>query len=758
MRKAIKKYRVLLCMELLIFALLLLGCFQKDERVYSDEELVMGAETGVGVYEGRRFAVIPGVYQVRTHVRDMQGESLWVSAACEQSGFRAFRCNGANIYQGNHYIDFEIYVLEKIDSAYVNCSFDGAKVAIDYLEVYRTNMGATMLLFLYTVVCLALNFMLLFREGILDGSITKEKQVVFWTLLISVLLAYYPYMTDYSHSVTDDGLFHWLRIEGLKETLMQGNQFPVRVQSYWVYDHGYAVSTFYGDLFLLIPVMLRFLGFSIMSADKIFVLVVMTATAMIAYYSFKQCTKHVYAALFGSVIYMLAPYRIYNFYSRAALGEYLAMTFLPLVVCGMYRLYTEDVTDKNYRTAKIPLIIGLSCILQSHILSSEMTVVFMLAVCVIFIKKTLRKETFVQLLQAAVIVLLLNAWFWFPLLRMMPSDDYNMYNVISDNIQDWGTWLSGLFQFYPNKGDAGPGMNMVRPFQMGITSFLILGMVLIVLVRKQICQKGRKMQNPYDRIMLFWSVLIIISWFMSTRYFPWDSLAGISAISIFVNALQFPTRLFSLICVFAAIMAAHFVLWFDWECKENIADEALRVMVKKGSVAVLLILAIGSAVYHVNDIAYESKPLWLHNAENMGTISTGRGEYLLGESTLDKYYYHDPIAEEGLEWSMYEKQGTSIWLSVRNTTAEELLVELPLTGYKGYALECSEYGAALPYITEERGDHEDLRIAVPAGYEGSMKVSYQGFTGFRIAELISAVTVIGIVLYWITKRRLLCKS
>lgn len=757
MRKAIKKYRVLLGIELLLFVLFLPGCFQKDELVYSDEELTLGAETGVGVYEGQRFAVTPGVYQVRVHVRELQGDSLWVSAACEQSSFRAFRCNGADIYQGNHYIDFEIYVLEKIDSAYVNCSFDGAKAAIDYLEVYRTNQGATMLLFLYTVVCLALNFLIVFREGVLDGTITKEKQVVFWALLISVLLAYYPYMTDYFSS-TADSPFHMLRIEGLKESLMQGGGFPVRVQNYWVYDHGYAVSTFYGDLFLLIPVMFRFIGFSLMSSYKMFVFVVMAATAIISYHSFRQCTKNINAALFGSIIYMLAPYRIYNFYNRGAVGEYLAMTFLPLVICGMYRLYTEDVNNKNYRKAKIPLIIGLSCILQTHILSTEMTVIFMLAVCLILFKKTFRKETFIQLLQAAITCLLLNAWFWFPFLKMMPSDDYNMYNIISANIQDKGTRLAGLFQFYPNIGDSGEGMYMTPPFQMGIASFLILGSVLIALVRKRICQKERKAQNPYDRIMLFWCVLILIAWFMSTRYFPWDLIARISFIEIFVNALQFPTRLFSLVCVFAAIMAAFFVLWFDWECKENLANDSVRAIVRKGSLAVLLILAIGSAVYHVNDIAYENKPIWLHNAENMGTISTGRGEYLLGESTLDEYSYHDPIAEEGLEWSLYEKHGTSIWLSVCNTTPKELFVELPLTGYKGYALECSEYGDAVPYITEERGDHEDLRIAVPAGYEGSIKVSYKGFISFRIAEMISWATVISIVLYWIRRRRMQWKS
>ena len=83
-----------------------------------------------------------------------------------------------------------------------------------------------------------------------------------------------------------DGSFHLLRIEGLKETLLSGEQFPVRVQENWLYGHGYAVSSFYGDLPLLFPVLLRLIGFSLMDAYKLFVLAVLAGTAIIAYISF----------------------------------------------------------------------------------------------------------------------------------------------------------------------------------------------------------------------------------------------------------------------------------------------------------------------------------------------------------------------------------------------------------------------------------------------------------------------------------------
>ena len=70
-----------------------------------------------------------------------------------------------------------------------------------------------------------------------------------------------------------------------------------------------------------------------------------------------------------------------------------------------------------------------------------------------------------------------------------------------------------------------------------------------------------------------------------------------------------------------------------------------------------------------------------------------------------------------------------------------------------------ENTAKVPYIMQERGEHGDLRIAVPSGYEGSLHISYRGFVSYYIAEVISLLTAVGILVHvgnqgrkrWITK-------
>ena len=47
------------------------------------------------------------------------------------------------------------------------------------------------------------------------------------------------------------------------------------------------------------------------------------------------------APLFGALIFMIAPYHIFNFYTRGALAEFVATALLPLVMLGLRRLGEE---------------------------------------------------------------------------------------------------------------------------------------------------------------------------------------------------------------------------------------------------------------------------------------------------------------------------------------------------------------------------------------------------------------------------------
>lgn len=749
------KFFFLILAELVILIFFLPGCFKQEEYIYSflGEDILTQVEW---IEETDRFVsesikLQPGVYQIRAKANVGKENLIYLRIDSSSSNFMSVRCNDVPIWPGQAYVDFEIYVLDKAEINIV-CDFYGEQAdSLAELELYRTNRGSRMLVFALIIVFVLFDLLLLLRKKILEGKVNRQQQAVFWILSACVLLSYLPYLTDY-FSLGADGAFHITRIEGLAQTLLQGGQFPVKVQSYWLYDHGYAVSAFYGDLFLLIPAMLRIIGFSVMTAYKTYVFLAMAATAAVAYFSFYKCVRNRYAALFGSAFYVLAPYRIYNFYNRDALGEYTAMIFFPLLCCGLYLMFTENIHEKKYKRNKIYLILGLTGLLQCHLLSCEMAAGIILLVCLVMWKKTFRKETFLQLAQAAVTALLVNCWFWLPLLYMLAKDHYYLSDLISQNIQSRGTQLAGVFQLFPNMRGAQTGMYNCEPIQIGAASLLMILFYFMICIYRKFFRR-EKSGNPYGTICRFLVIMTIFMVALSTKYFPWDLLAEIPLLGHFVTSIQFPTRMLAPASVFAAMLAAFFPLWLHQEGIWLVQKEERRKVCVNGCLFFLTVIAAGSAVYHVNSIAYFAPVLRLYNTENMGSAGVVNGEYMLEGTAIGDYHFHGPTAEEGLEWSDYNKNGVNISIEIANTTGQPRFIELPITGYRGYGIDATApAGEDVPVIDEQRGAHGDLKIVVPAGYEGRISVSYKGFFLFRAAEWISLLSILGTALFLINRK------
>jgi hypothetical protein len=751
----LSKYKWLLGVELVCLLLAILPCFTPEKKVFettgADMESIVYDADGNGFHYGNTMTLTPGVYQVRAYAQIPSGESIEFEVCTYTGTFQALRGNAVTMRAGQEYLDYEIYVTDTVDGAYFLTEFSKGTVntALQSLTLYRTAYGGRILFTLVLFTCLVLNFMLYFRQKILLGKVSKDRQVAFWVLSASVALAYFPYFTDYM-TFGADSAFHLLRIEGLKETLLSGGQFPVRMQSFWLADHGYPVSMFYGDLFLYIPAFLRIMGFPLMTAYKIFRFVMIAAAARIAFYSFHKCTKNTYAALFGSMIYVLAPFGIYLLTNMDAVGQYLGMTFMPLICCGIYLLYTEDPRSDSYRKAKIPLVIGICCILNSHFLSTEIVLVLLMVFCLLFAKRTFRKKTLLQLLQAAAMCILLTAFFWVPFLVMLTADQYRISGVFFTGIQQYGIYFSNILQLYPYMGAAQTGMYYAEPLHLGVS---ILFMFLFFMVRFLINKYNKNDNyNPYAKLMLIVFLITLVVFFASTHFFPWDLLEKIPGINYLTTALQYPKRLLAPATVFGSFFASFFFLWLQ--------KEFANPHMVKGFILFLSICAIASAAFHVNDIAFEKAPIRLYTAENLGNIGIGNGEYLPREINWyevgDLYTYHQPVTDEGLQYTDYQKEGTNITMHVENTHDTQQYMEVALIGYPGYGISSYSDDASAadqPYIATQNGTHEDLRIAIPANWSGTIRIRFKGFILFRVADLVSLFTALWLIFIYLYRRK-----
>lgn len=266
----------------------------------------------------------------------------------------------------------------------------------------------------------------------------------------------------------DDLRYHLLRIDALAEGL-RDRQFLVRVSPYWNNGYGYASSLFYNDLFLLFPAGLRLLGFSVQSAYKQYILAVNLAAVGVAWYSFRHMFERK-TAVVGTIMYVFLPYRLVCLYKRAAVGEYTAMLFLPLIVWGMYRIYrgTQDTTpavqfvqsDKhvtrrhqvilkfhNDLQTIFPLAVGICGLISSHMITTFIVGLFIFIFCLAMLRQTVRQRTLWRLILTVLIVFLLNAWFLVPEFDSMRFGINAVVNNADVHLQKSGTYLFQLLDF-----------------------------------------------------------------------------------------------------------------------------------------------------------------------------------------------------------------------------------------------------------------------------------------------------------------------
>lgn len=159
-------------------------------------------------------------------------------------------------------------------------------------------------------------------------------------LLSGVLLASLPYCREFLFAGHDLN-FHTYRILNLAQSMADG-QFPVRLFTRGFNGYGIATPQFYCDLFLYLPALLYIFFVPLQRCFQIYVILVNTATAASAQYSFARISGSKKAAAVAAFCYTLASYRLTNILVRAAVGEYTAMVFLPLVVLGAWAITVQE--------------------------------------------------------------------------------------------------------------------------------------------------------------------------------------------------------------------------------------------------------------------------------------------------------------------------------------------------------------------------------------------------------------------------------
>lgn len=668
-----------------------------------------------------------GVYSVQLHYETDTNMLNMCQVSDGTIGYKMLQTNGEHLYGTLTDTDFHMWLLQDSQHMIVHAYYEGeGSLLITGLTIRETNALHRIYLFRVIVGALVWNLAFTYREHNRKYGVATMKKNVFFGLVVISLFSSIMLMVDYK-VVSGDLVFHLMRIEGIKDGLLSG-QFPVKIALEWQQGYGYASSVFYGETLLYIAAFFRMIGFTVLDSYRMFFLVLNVLVTVVAYYCFQKTFKNEYIGLLCAAMYSLSIYRIYKTYGCGSFGEGFGVLFLPLIVYGFYRVFSEDIKEESYKRSWIPLCIGFTGLVQSHLLSGEMVGAFTILLCMILWKKVFRKETFIVLAKTVIYCVILSAWFLIPFADYMLTGDFHIEHVSARTIQSRGIYPAHLFNVFPIHGQnaffSEAGMVDSQPAALGAPLLFVLVLWAGLWFFRKL--KGlSKAERTLGNISFGFAALALL---MSLSIFPWDRIQFLNSITqTLVSSLQFPNRFLTIANVLLTTVAGVIAkgIW-NSDKKEVFAGFCLCI-------AGLLCV---SNLYYINNMMYVGTPVVVLNGEGMGTGNISGAEYLPYGADATQYLHRDPIANGEVLVTDYEKEGLVVEMYCENMGTETATVTLPLLHYKGYQALDVTSGEELAVVD---GENFCVAVELPAGYEGAVHVSFVQPWYWRVSEVASAV-------------------
>ena len=514
-------------------------------------------------------------------------------------------------------------------------------------------------------------------------------------------------------NISQDITFHLNRFVGLANAFEEGQILP-KIYPYANNGFGYATPLFYCDLFLYPFAILYHFGLSVVWCYKLCVLFYTTLGNIFIYLIFKKETNNRKLSLLTSFLYLTCSYHLLNIFIRGALGEILAMTFVPLVLYTIYRILVK------HEDCFIFLGISFSLLVQSHLISSLLYGIFFFCMIVVFLimnRKdfSLIKKTIITIIKGTTLALLLCAWYLLPMFEQMYSQTFwlsvnSQYNNINTTIQPVSDLIrSSSYKFIP-----------------GIGIVLVLFNILYLLVKK----------NKYITIII---IYILFMYLIIFGLIPGTIL----------NVAQFYFRFYIVIFPLSIIV----MLYVLSELKYKNILIVFSILILFTNAVVTNIKMMNDGEYYLNNNAtineVNSITSYKYNLD-YNHDELGGAEYLPYTEYMD--YNNDLLAIKYIDKNKqmidyiyeYDRHFSSIEFICDNEDELELL--LPLSYYKGYKAYEMIDGV---YKNIDISINEKYKLIVVSSTSGrhKYKVIYENTTIQQVSLISSFIALGTIILY-----------
>lgn len=549
------------------------------------------------------------------------------------------------------------------------------------------------------------------KNGQIQFSVIFLIILVFTSIMMLLAEPFYPGF-DYH--------FHMRRLNVLADALREGT-FPYYIDYTAAKGYGYLSKVFYSDI-LLIPFALFSINVSSILAYKTTIFVYTVLCGLLTYFSINKICKNQYAAIVTSILYTFSVYRLYDIYQRAALGEAIAMTFVPIVFLGLYYIISG-----NYKKNWYVIAIGFSLIIFSHAITSLLMFVTTIILLLIYAKRLVKEpKRIIYLVLATIVTVLLTATYIFPILEQVSAIDfyYKLRPIILPHTRKlplefigWN-FISGLS--YPKN-----------------IAFCGVGILLTICILLRLFIKNKN-KNPYLRSVDI-GILIGLGYILATSViFPWGRFPF-----TLLQSIQFPWRLFAFSTFFFAVAGGYYLSLLLKSNKQKYIGLTI--------VSILTILIVynhcrnykylqSNFINRINDEPIADNFFHLIGAEYMpAKIPNGAFINYRGDEVISI------MNDLSTQISNFERNKNKISFDVSLLKADSL--ELPLTYYIGYK-------AVVNNKTVETKESNYGLVQIPVNESGKVEVWYEGTTVQRISWYISIISILVLCFYiWIVAEK-----
>jgi len=436
------------------------------------------------------------------------------------------------------------------------------------------------------------------------------KSLKHYLLIIAIsLLPFVSIIANPQMLHSHDGPMHLARMPAYYKAFMEGQILP-RWASGFDYGYGTPLFSFYYHLPYLLAVPLMALGMGLVVSFKLILIGSFVFSGIFMFAFARAFFGDIRKAYVATILYQFAPFHLIDLNVRGDTGEGLALTFLPLILFYITRLFQSK---ENTRWI-VPIAIATTLMILSHstigLMLFAVSVLFVLILAPSHIKR-------IYAWSGLGLGVLFTTFFWLPIMmeRKFTYGDFFMKDMYMSH-------FAPLWMFFV------PNLTNTDKLQIGgiAVNFGIIPVIALIVTFWQLLfkkvQKNTKKLIAFSLIALFTALFIM----QPVSTYLW------SHISI-LRAFQFPWRFLNVtVFAFAFLGAAVLV-------QKNTSMKFI--------IAILSISILSTVVYWVPPLGFDQvKESSLWNYE-LNTTYFGEVDSIWSAGMRGKYPAHPFEVIEG---------------------------------------------------------------------------------------------------------------